>query len=399
MHIALWSPAWPLEKFQNGIVTYVHWMKRGLESQGHRVSVFTAELCPSENEHGVYYVGRGRWDLIVRRLLRRPVTFERDVFEFSAVIAANILEVHRRDPIDIIEMEESFGWFADVGRLTSLPVLVKLHGPAFLSMVEDEINTLFGRQKVEREGQALGLAKAIVSPCAVTLAQTIERFRLTPKESLHIVNPLTMDSDTPLWSLDTCDRNTLLFVGRFDLRKGADVALKSFLSVLKHHPSLKLTFVGPDLGIPAPDGNRLQFESYCDSIFPSGLRDRVDFRGPMSNHEIANLRANSIITIVASRWENPGYTLLEAMFQGCPLVSTDAGGCPESVTNGVTGRLAISENPDSFAAQLRAMLEDPAGAEVMGHAARRHVIDKHSSTKVAVATLEMYRRVIRMHDK
>ena len=159
MHIAFWSPAWPLEKYQNGIVTYVHWMKRELEGRGHRVSVFTDVLDPESTEPHVYKVRFELWDRLRRRLTRRRLDTGSDTFNFSSVIARGILRVHRRDPIDVLEMEESFGWFADIGRRTSLPMLIKLHGPAFLSLVEDEINTPFGKVKVEREGHALKTGK------------------------------------------------------------------------------------------------------------------------------------------------------------------------------------------------------------------------------------------------
>jgi glycosyltransferase involved in cell wall biosynthesis len=398
MHIAFWSPAWPLDKYQNGIITYVHWMKRELEGQGHRVSVFTEVLDASSTEPRIYKVRRGLRDRLRRRLIRhlmgRRVPGESDVFAFSAVIAREILRVHRRDPIDVLEMEESFGWFADIGRRTSLPLLVKLHGPAFLSLVEEEINTPFGRERVEREGRALKLAGAVISPSSSTLERTVERYGLSPKERAHVVNPLVMDDDTPLWRLEACERNTILFVGRFDLRKGADIMLKAFRCALKTRPDLRLIFVGPDHGLPAPDGRRVQFAPYCESLFGVEMRDRVDFRGRMPNREIAKLRTRAMVTVVASRWENQSYAVLETMFQACPLVSTDAGGCPESVVNGVTGRLAKSEGSEDFAAQILAMIEDPEGARAMGQAARRYVLEQHSPKQVADASLDLYNKVI-----
>jgi len=397
MHIAFWSPAWPLAKFQNGIVTYVHWMKLELERRGHRVSVFTEVLDQSSTESNVHLVRDARRPLmrrVLRRLSRPWASAENDVFGFSAVIAAAILQVHRRNPIDIIEMEESFGWFADVARLTSLPVVARLHGPAFLSLVEDELDTSFGREKIEREGRALRLATAISSPCQSTLRQTIDRYQLTPPVARLIVNSLTMDSDVPVWSLNGCDPDTILFVGRFDLRKGADIVLKSFFLLLHDRPNLKLIFVGPDSGLSGPHGKRTPFAEYCALLFPAPVRNRVDYRGPVGNREVADLRVKAMVTVIASRWENPGYTLLEAMLQGCPVVSTDAGGCPESVINGVTGRLARSEDVQDFAAQLRNILDDPQGAAAMGRAARRHVSEDHSVVKVAAQSLALYERVI-----
>jgi glycosyltransferase involved in cell wall biosynthesis len=401
MHIAFWSPAWPLEKFQNGIVTYVHSMKRELERQGHRVSVFTQG--PADGAAGEPHIHRVRppprrlWRRAAQRVLRRLFPPRSETFRFPAAIAAEISRVHRRDPIDIIEMEESFGWFAGVGKRTSIPLLVRLHGPAFLSLVDDELTTSFGQEKISLEGQALKTAAAIVSPSEVTLVRAIERYQLNPRERRHIVNPLTMDADTPLWSLDACDRNTILFVGRFDLHKGADLVLKAFLSMLKQRPTLKLVFAGPDRGIPAPGGQLLQFEPYCDLLFPPELKRRVEYRGPVANREAAKLRTQAMVTVVASRWETAGYTILEAMYQGCPVVSSDAGACPESVIDGVTGRLAKSGDADDFAAKLSMMLDDPQSAVIMGQAARRLVVERHSATRVAAASVELYSRVIANH--
>jgi glycosyltransferase involved in cell wall biosynthesis len=397
MHIAFWSPAWPIEKFNNGIVTYVHWMKRELERQGHRVSVFTRELDSSVRDPTVYVVkGRPFWDRVKRRLAGTS-SIEQGIFNYSASIAGRIRQVHRRDSIDIVEMEESFGWFADVEAQIGLPVLVKLHGPAFLSLVGNELASPFGKKKIAREGQALRRSSAIIAPSQRALSDTIARYRLTPKYKRHIVNPLTMDEDAPLWRLETCDRNTILFVGRFDLLKGADIALQAFLLALKERPNLNLIFVGPDSGLSLPDGSQSYLNAYCDSLFPKALRDRVDYRGRLSNREIAQLRTKAMVTLVASRWESQGYTVLEAMYQGCPVVSTDVGGIPESVIDGVTGRLARSEDPHDFAVKIGSMLEDPEGAEAIGQAARRHVIANHSAAKVAAETLDMYQKIISNH--
>jgi glycosyltransferase involved in cell wall biosynthesis len=391
-----------LAKFPNGIITYVHWMKQGLERLGHRVSVFTRHIDASTYQPNVYLVREGRRrlrDRVLGRISRPLLRGQNEVFRFSAPIAAEISRVHRQDPIDIIDMEESFGWFADVARLTKLPLVVRLHGPAFLLLVEEELNTDFAREKIKREGHALKLASAIASPSQVTLERTLDRYGLTPREGRHIVNPLNMDGNTPLWSVDHCDRDTILFVGRFDLIKGADVLLKAFLKLLHERPQLRLMFAGPDSGIMGPDGKRTHFADYCAALFPAPMRNRVDYRGTVANRQVADLRVQAMATVVASRWETQGYTLLEAMLQGCPVVSTDAGGCAESVVNGVTGRLARSEDIEDFVVQLRRVLDDPQGAAAMGAAGRRYVGDEHSTAKVAAKSVDLYERVISEHAR
>jgi glycosyltransferase involved in cell wall biosynthesis len=374
-------------------------MKVGLEQLGHRVSVFTPVLHESGIEDRVHHVDaaeQGLWARAVRRLFQPRRSVETDHDRLARDIASAILRVHARDPIDLIEMEESFGWFAKVERVTSLPMAVKLHGPAFLSYVGVELKTAFAQKRIELEGRALSSALTILSPCRSTLTQTLEKYDLSPELAKHIVNPVVVDQTMPLWTVDTCDHRTILFVGRFDLRKGGDIMLKAFLLLLKERPDLKLIFVGPDLGLPLPDGRQIQFDAYCDQLFPAELRKSVDYRGALANQEIANLRIKAFVTIVASRWENLCYTLLEAMVQACPVVCSDAGGNPEVVTDWTTGRLAKSEQPADFAEKVLSLLDDPERAAKMARAGRQYVLDLYSAQSVFRQSVEIYERAAKM---
>jgi glycosyltransferase involved in cell wall biosynthesis len=309
-------------------------------------------------------------------------------------IADSMNKVHRRDPIDVIEMEESYGWFADVGRITKIPVVVKLHGPAFMSMVGSELNTAFAREKIEREGAALALANAIVAPSVDTLTRTIAKYKLTPRMARQINNPLMLEQGTPIWQLGKCEPHTVLFVGRFDLRKGADVVLGAFALLARKRTNLRLIFVGPDIGIPDRSGHLVGFRSYCAANLDADVAGRIDYRGRMSNQEICELRTKAMVTVVASRWESQGYTALEAMLQGCPIVCSDAGALPESVVDGSTGLLAASESPEMFAQQIGALLDDPVAAANLGRRARLYVETAHSPQVVARDSLALYTKVV-----
>jgi glycosyltransferase involved in cell wall biosynthesis len=170
--------------------------------------------------------------------------------------------------------------------------------------------------------------------------------------------------------------------------------LKAFGRAAKINDKLRLIFVGPDSGVVDSEGNTKHFTDFCKSILPPEVRARVEYRGRMANEEIMSLRTQSMATIIASRWENQGYALLEAMFQGCPVVSADSGGCPESVVDGVTGLLAKSEDPVSFSDKLLQLIGDPASAEMMGRSARQHVLKEHAANRVARLSLEVYARLI-----
>lgn len=76
--------------------------------------------------------------------------------------------------------------------------------------------------------------------------------------------------------------------------------------------------------------------------------------------------------------------------QACPVVSSDAGGSSELVTDWATGRLAKSEQPADFAEKIGSLLDDPERAATVARAARRYVLDVHSAESVARQAVEIY---------
>jgi len=391
MHVALFSPAWPAAGRANGIVTYVHWMREALLAQGHRVSIFAVDVAIPER--GVH---RLRMPLSFRMQWRWRQWRGRghaSVLDWGIVCAANVLSVHRRDPIDVVEMEESFGWFADVERLTGIATVVKLHGPAFLSLIGAEAESALARERNRREGAALRGARTIISPTRHTLDATVERFELRPAIARHVVNPIALAPGAPRWDATQCDPKGLLFVGRFDTRKGGDVVVRAFAQLLAEQPSLKLVMVGPEGTVEQADGRAMRFAEFRDAHLP-GAADRIDYRGPLAPNEILPLRTGALVTMLASRWENQSYALLEAMLQGCPVVASDAGGQRESVRHGETGLLFPVGDAAALAAALRSLLHDPSRATALGANARRQVDECHRPERVAKETLAVYEEAI-----
>lgn len=395
MHVAFLAPAWPLEGHPNGIVTYVHWMRDELRRQGHRVSVLTARRDGEDD--GVRQV-RDTLALRSRRWFarRRAGAAEPYAFSWAEMLAAELNRLHRQEPIDVIEMEESFGWAGTVQARVPVPVVVKLHGPAFLSLVAEDLSSDFARLKIEREGAALAGSRVITSPSSKTLEATLKRYALAPAIGRHVVNPLELPSDALLWNLDACDRRTILFVGRFDQRKGGDLVLEAFAALWRKDPSLRLVFVGPDAGVPNAGGTKLRLREAMAQRLPADAVARVEVRGAMAPAEIYRLRAGALVTVVASRWENQSYTALEAMLQGCPLVSSDAGGQPEFVIDGLTGLLAHAGDAADLALKIGSLLADPESAATLGRQARSFVLERHSPSRVVRQTLAVYRDAVEL---
>jgi glycosyltransferase involved in cell wall biosynthesis len=394
LHIALFTPSWPPGRYPNGIVTYVKWLREGLVLDGHRVTLVAGTIgegASGPDLHPVELSLRDRLGrLFGRWIRRRPVT----VFDGGQGIASTLKRIHAADPIDVIEMEESFGWIADVADRVKVPLICKLHGPAFLTSTEEELRRPLIQKKIQREGEVLGRMPVIVAPARFTLAQTLSRYGLRPVIAVQSLNPVALGEDAPLWDLSTCDRKAILFVGRFDKLKGADLVVQAFQKLHAAYAELRLIIVGPDVGLLQPDGSISKFERYIDSFGSPSLAAAVSFLGPLEPAEVSRIRASALVSIVCSRFENQSYTALEAMLQGCPLVCTDTAGLSEMVEHGVTGLKARAADPDDLAAQVRRFIEDPEWAGGLGSAGRKWVLEQHSPRTVAAQSVEIYCRAI-----
>ena len=396
MHIGLFSPGWPVNEFTNGIVTYVHNLRRELLAQGHRVSVFTNQIGQSNLDsgiHRVHHTAAFRASGRVKRLLNRRY---HHVFAWGKMIASTVNAVHHVDPIDILEMEESFGWCATVQQRVPFPVVVKLHGPAFLTLVDEDRESALSSAKIDAEGSALRRIRTVISPSAETLQKTVSNYALKPEISEIIPNPVIADDSLQPWNIENCDRKTLLFVGRFDKPKGGDAVLTAFRKLLDTDSSLRLVFVGPDSGLTSPSGERIFFEQFRDRLFEPDLRKQVEFLGRQPRERLHELRNRAMLTLVLSRWENQPNTALEAMIQGCPVVGFGGGGMDEVIEHGSTGLLSPAGDLDTLCRLVLEVVNHAPIAMRLGAEARRVIANRHAAKDLAAKTLELYTRSIEM---
>jgi glycosyltransferase involved in cell wall biosynthesis len=258
----------------------------------------------------------------------------------------------------------------------------------------DEAASEAGRHKMKLEGHALGQMNFITSPSADTLSQTLNQYGLKPLLAETIPNPMVPASESDLWSLDGCDRKTLLFIGRFDLRKGGDLVLRAFKQLLQADPELKLVFAGPDRGIPDANGRIFHFDDYASTLFSPEQKAHITYLGPVPPARIPSLRKTAMVTLIASRWDNQPNTALEAMMQCCPVVAVDAGGVGEIVAHQSSGLLARNNDLPDFCNQISFMLANPETAAEMGRHARRITAERHAASRLADATLAVYRQAL-----
>jgi glycosyltransferase involved in cell wall biosynthesis len=130
------------------------------------------------------------------------------------------------------------------------------------------------------------------------------------------------------------------------------------------------------------------------------LRAQARALGVSESVVFAGFRADLDVLIPAfdvfclsSHMEGLGTSLLDAMCYGRAVVATAAGGIPEAVEDGVTGRLVPPRAPDALAAALAEVLQDRARRESMGAAGRKRFLDRFTAERMVDETLAVYAEV------
>lgn len=167
----------------------------------------------------------------------------------------------------------------------------------------------------------------------------------------------------------------ILFLGRLDTRKSPDVLLRAAQPVLQRYPSAKLIFAGDGY----PDRYRALADELC-------ISDRCEFHDWVSGNEKEMLFNRAGIFCLPSKNEGMPMSVLEAMAHGIPVVSTDVGGIPQVICDGVSGFL-MSVDDERTLTRLLMELEGSSILREKVGLAGREVIEAKFSIDTSVRNL------------
>ena len=173
---------------------------------------------------------------------------------------------------------------------------------------------------------------------------------------------------------------TLLFVGRLDHEKRIHVFLKA-VALLDPKFDAKVELVG--------DGSeRAALESYASEL---GIRDRVNFLGPVSDTELKQALYRSSVFVMPSIAELQSIATMEAMACGRPVVAADAMALPHLVHDGDNGYLFKADDSKELAAKLTTVLAaSPAEFTRLSNSSL-HLIQAHDINKTLDTFEALYR--------
>jgi N-acetyl-alpha-D-glucosaminyl L-malate synthase BshA len=133
------------------------------------------------------------------------------------------------------------------------------------------------------------------------------------------------------------------------------------------------------------------FAPFAEKVRQLGIGDRVIVQENVL--DIEDYLQAADLGLFTSASESFCLSLLEAMWFGCPSVSTSVGGIPEVVTTGETGVLVPVLEADALARAVEGLLGDPGARQRMGRAAQQRAQTRFSAAAIVPQYEALYRRV------
>lgn len=177
----------------------------------------------------------------------------------------------------------------------------------------------------------------------------------------------------------------VLFFGAIRPYKGLSDLLEAMAMVHERIPEARLLVVGRP---------HESWEPYAEQIHRLHLESTVTTRlGYIPEAEVPTVLAQTRLVCLPYRDIDQSGVLLLAMASGLPVVATRVGGVGEVMRDGETGLLVPPENPEALAASIEELIGDGERLQQMGARAREIAERDYAWEKIAVKTLEFYRKI------
>ena len=367
MKIGLVSPyVYPLP---GGVTQHVRYLYENLRLRGHDVRILSSS-------HGLQRASEG--DIIrIGKGFSMPVNGSVGTITLSPRFVSQVRDMLEREEFDLLHFHEPFVPFLSpiILRLSQSVNIATFHAYGGFSPSYE-----FGSRVMRGEAARLH-GRIAVSGAA---KHFIERY--FPGEYKVIPNGVDVDRfrrAVPLARWQDGHKN-ILFVGRFEPRKGLLELLKSYRILRKAGCDCRLLVVGS--GPLGKEARRY--------VATRRLRG-VEFLGRVSDEEKAQLfRTADVYVSPATGGESFGIVLLEAMAAGTAIVASDIHGYKGVVRRGREGLLVPPREPKAIAAAVARLLGDDSLRAEMGHAGRERA-QEFSWERVTAKVDDFYGVIIR----
>lgn len=288
--------------------------------------------------------------------------------KLSQALAAyrHFFKVLRRNPPQIVHIHSSFGPsffrkipFILMAKNRGIPIINHIHGAEF-----DPFYTHASAGKKKLIGRIYNKCDALI---ALSDDWKNKLQLLVPPDKITVIGNYTVIPPAH----DRVNDEQILFLGEIGERKGC-FDIPAILELVKaNHGNVQMVVAG--------DGQTAKMKALLQD---RQLADAVSFPGWVRNEAKKRLLQESGIFLFPSYFEGMPMAVLEAMAYGLAIVTTNVGGIPDLIQDGVNGYLYQPGDINGMAEGVVKLLDRPELRKTLAGQARadaiaRYGIDNH----------------------
>lgn len=205
--------------------------------------------------------------------------------------------------------------------------------------------------------------------------------RISPKSNIIVIHNSII---VPKYEKKDYISKNILFLGELGERKGVYDILEIFDDIISEFPDVKLTLAG--------NGDVNEVKSICDKY---NFNKNVIIPGWISGDEKNELLKEASIYILPSYNEGMPISILEAMANKLPIISTNVGGIPQMIENGKEGYLINPGDNISMKKALELLLSDVNKRKNMGESSYIRVNNEFNLIKNIDILKGYYRKLVK----
>jgi phosphatidylinositol alpha-1,6-mannosyltransferase len=258
--------------------------------------------------------------------------------------------------VDLIHVFDTYpyGFLAVlVGRLTNKPVILTAVGTGSIKGLRSFPTSFLMKYTLKKSSRITAISHFVKN----------EILAVWPELKIEVICPGVSANESRLtndnYSEQFADKDYILSVGSFKRRKGYDVSIKIFKSLLEKHPNLYYVIVAN------PDKSNEYYGDIEKLIQDHDLVGRVIIVNNLSDNQLQTIYRGAKLFILLSRNDNQdiegfGLVFLEAAATGTPVIGCLGTGAEDAILDKVNGYLVDINDEEDIIKKANNILSDEA---------------------------------------
>lgn len=362
-----------------GLDTNVKVLAKAYAEEGHKVHILYLEaqeaVSRSHPNIKIHHQKLGNKHYYLYKGLKGflGLSYALRMYENSQAFEKAFKRILATEKIDLVEIPEIY---IRHKAFRGIPYFVRLHSASWTWREMLGEGRFFDRYEKWTEKRLLQKAAGISSPSKM-LAEHITKVLKVERPISIIPYPVETESFAPS---QKSSYPVILFAGRVEKRKGADLLLDATESLLRKHPDAQFVFAGK---VCSDLESRVKILEGNSSF---------QFLGVLNREVLKDWYRKAWVFCAPSLWDNSPNTIYEAMSCGTPVVASRAGGISELVEDSVTGFLFPPGNLERFSEKINLLMDDQELRNKTGENARQKALRCYSEKTIAAQTKDFYKK-------